>query len=401
MTIQKTKYHSYKIGTLPKGCQLCIQGKKEVIFITGLCPRSCNFCPISDKKYKKDVIYADEWPITNTSQIIKEAKLIDAKGAGITGGDPLCRLERTISYIKLLKKHFKKGFHIHLYTSLNLVTENNLKRLYNAGLDEIRIHLDTNNRLWAKMILPLAYDWDVGVEIPVIPKKEKELKNIINIIENINKNADNKIKFLNLNELEIADNKANKLAKLGYKTKNELSYAIKGSHELAIKLLKYIEKKKINLNVHYCTATLKDKVQLANRIKRRAKNIKKPYDNLTKEGTLIRGAIYLKNLKPDVGYRKKLERINTRTKNNYIITLTKIKNQLKKNFKIEHIEVDKNKLRILTSVKEIKKIRNKINKNILKKINKDKKLLKDKELFLAIVEEYPTHDQLELEIEFL
>jgi len=48
------------------------------------------------------------------------------------------------------------------------------------------------------MILPLAYDWDVGIEIPVIPKKEKELKNIINIIENINKNSQNKILLISM-----------------------------------------------------------------------------------------------------------------------------------------------------------------------------------------------------------
>ena len=67
---------------------MCVKGEKLVLFVTGLCPRQCYFCPISDKKYKKDVIYADEWPVTNIHQIIEEAKLIDAKGAGFTGGDP-------------------------------------------------------------------------------------------------------------------------------------------------------------------------------------------------------------------------------------------------------------------------------------------------------------------------
>ena len=63
--MQKTPYHSYKIGTLSKGCQLCVKGSKLVLFLTGLCPRSCYYCPISDKKYKKDVTYADEWPTNN------------------------------------------------------------------------------------------------------------------------------------------------------------------------------------------------------------------------------------------------------------------------------------------------------------------------------------------------
>ncbi len=400
--MKKTKYYSYKIGKLVKGCQLCVKGAKLVLFVTGICPRCCYFCPISDKKYQKDVTYADEWPTKNIKDIIKEAKLINAEGAGFTGGDPLCRLDRTIFYLKKLKKKFGKKFHIHLYTSLDLVNKNNLKKLKKAGLDEIRFHLDLDtDKLWNKIRLALDYDWDVGVEIPVIPRKEKNIKKIIIFINNLNKKQKNKINFLNLNELEIADNKVNKLIELGYKTKNRLSYAVKGSQELALKLLKFIEKNKIKLNVHYCTATLKDKVQLANRIKRRAKNIKKEYDIVTDEGTLIRGVIYLSSLKPGIGYRKKIEKINN--KNSIIKKLSIIKNQLKKNFKIKNnlIEVDKNKLRILTLINEVYKIRDIINKNLLKNINKDKKLLCKKDLFLAVVEEYPTYDGFEINIDFL
>lgn len=395
--MQKTPYYSYKLGKLPKGCQLCVQGKKLVLFVTGLCPRSCYFCPISDKKYKKDVTYADEWPTKNIKEIITEAKLIGAEGAGFTGGDPLCRLERTITCIKKLKKEFGRKFHIHLYTSFNLINKNNLKQLYKVSLDEIRFHADLDNdKLWHKISLAKEYNWDIGIEIPVIPKKERQLRKLIDYF------AD-KIGFLNLNELEIADNKVNTLSELGYKTKNELSYAIKGSEELALKLLEYC-KGKIK-NAHYCTAKLKDSVQMANRIKRRAVNIKKPYDTITKDGTLVRGAIYLKNIKPGLGYRKKLNNIsgNNKLKNSYIKKLNIIKNNIKKDFNIKSslIYIDKNKLRILTSINEIERIRDEINKNLLKNISKDKKLLKNKDLFLAIVEEYPTYDQLELNVGFL
>ena len=93
--MKKTKYYSWKLGTLAKGCRMCVRGSKLVLFVTGLCPRKCYFCPISDKKYNKDVVYANEWPTNKIDEIIKEAKLIDAEGAGFTGGDPLCKLFRT------------------------------------------------------------------------------------------------------------------------------------------------------------------------------------------------------------------------------------------------------------------------------------------------------------------
>ena len=121
--IKKTRYYSKIKGILPKGCRMCVKGEKLVLFITGFCPRRCYFCPLSEKKFGKDVVFADEWKIKNPDnpeELIKEAKLINAKGAGITGGDPLTKINRCVKYIKLLKKHFTKKFHIHLYTTLML-----------------------------------------------------------------------------------------------------------------------------------------------------------------------------------------------------------------------------------------------------------------------------------------
>lgn len=369
MKIQKTPYYSYKIGKLAKGCKLCVKGKKLVLFVTGLCSKRCYYCPISEEKYGKDVIYANERPVKNLTQIFEEIKLSDAEGAGITGGDPLVKINRTIKYIKALKEIDK--FHIHLYTPLNLVNKANLRRLYNAGLDEIRFHPDLDNRsMWGKIKLAKSYDWDVGVEIPVIPGKIKKTKELIDFIYNI-------VDFLNMNELEYSDSNAFRLS--GFKTK-ALSYAIKGSDELAKRLLKYISKN-YNLNVHYCTVKLKDKVQLGNRLKLRATNIAKPYDIVTSEGTLIRGALYLPNLMPTFSYRKKLEKLSS--KKMIIKKLKLIMNKLIKENNINKnlICVDKQKLRILISPKLLKDIKT--------------------ELVKAIVEEYPTYDQLELEIDFV
>jgi pyruvate formate-lyase activating enzyme-like uncharacterized protein len=138
MTIEKTRFYSWKKGGIAKGCQLCVQGRKLVMFVTGLCSRPCFYCPLADTKKDLDVIFANEWKLKSEDDIdpiIKEAKLTGAKGAGITGGDPLVRLERTVKYIKLLKKKFGKKFHIHLYTMPELITENSLMKLHKAGLD--------------------------------------------------------------------------------------------------------------------------------------------------------------------------------------------------------------------------------------------------------------------------
>jgi len=379
--MEKTPYFSWKLGPLPKGCQLCVQGKKLVLFITGLCPRKCFYCPISDKKSQKDVIYANEWPIKENEleTIFKEAELCGAKGAGITGGDPLVKLERTVTLIKNFKQRFGQHFHIHLYTSLNLITEETLKHLYYSGLDEIRVHPDLDDRtLWPKISLLKKFSWDVGVEIPLIPTKEMETKKLIDLIQD-------KVDFLNINELEISDTNANHLVEKHFLPKDSMSYGVKGSGELGIELLNYVEKNYPQFNVHYCTTTLKDRVQLAERIKRRAKNIKEIFDVVTEEGMLKRGAIYLPEISPQTT-RETLEKIkqNEKLANQFLEKLDFLKKELLKKFHLTRTKIDVQKLRILLSQKDVKRYAKEI-----KKLN----------LIPALVEEYPTHDGLEIEIE--
>src|SRR3989338_2113050 len=94
------------IGKLAEGCVLCAQGKKLVLFVTGVCPRKCFYCPLSEKKMNKDVIFANEIETKDIKEIIQEAKDNLAEGVGITGGDPLSKLDRTLEYIIAFKKEF-------------------------------------------------------------------------------------------------------------------------------------------------------------------------------------------------------------------------------------------------------------------------------------------------------
>jgi len=356
-----------------------VRGEKLVIFVTGICPRKCYFCPVSDEKYQKDVIFANERKVSDTCDLIKEAELMTARGAGITGGDPLCRMQRTVEYIKTLKERFGKEFHIHLYTSLNLVDEKKLQELYEAGLDEIRFHLDLDDKsLWKNVELARKHSWDVGVEIPLIPDQEERTRELIDFIEG-------KVGFLNLNELEVADNEHSDLLQKGFKTKDELSYAVRGSMEMGLRLVEYVKEKECPLAVHLCTAKLKDAVQLSKRIKREAKGVRKAFDIVDDEGMLLRGALYLPELVPGFGYRKKLMEVD---KNSIILRLKPLSERIKKKFKLKEGDmfVDEEKPRILLAKKLVKKKR-----TYFLKLG----------LLPAVVKEYPTADQLEVEVELL
>lgn len=322
-TIKKTKAYSLVIGKLGKGCKQCINGEKLVLFITGLCRNTCYFCPISDDKKNKDIIYANERKVKHLNEIVEEVKISRAKGCGITGGDPLLRLDRAIKVIQLLKKNFGKNFHIHMYTPLNLINKNILKKLEKSGLDEIRFHpLLWQKDLWHKINFKIKIK--KGIEIPIIPCKEKEIKQLLDFLD---------VDFVNLNELEIADNSFNKLIEMGFKQKNRMSYAVKGSEELAKRLLKYCINKKYD--VHYCTALLKNKVQLGERLKRRAKNAAKPFDYITKEGSLIRGFIEAKNTKEvkSILLKEKVSKELIEIRKNEVLTSIPVVHDLKEKLK--------------------------------------------------------------------
>jgi len=355
-------------GNLTQGCRLCVSGEKSVLFVTGLCPQHCFYCPISDKKSQQDVTYINETPVKTFEDIAEEIKLCKSKGISLTGGDPLARIERSVEYIKKLKEKFGKQFHIHLYTSLELFTHENLKKLFDAGLDEIRCHPDVlNKKHWERIKNAAAFSWTFGMEIPALPDKEKETRELIDF-------AKQYVQFININELEYSDTNACNLEGK-YETKDSSSYGISGSEQIARTLL---EKYK-NINMHYCSASFKDNIQMKRRIHKRAESIKLKGEEITEDGTIKRGVVYLPETKPGIGYREMLNKLTAEQKKEYLKKLEEANTVL-------HFTVDDKKFRLLCGLKELLA---------------RKKIVKQMKLVPAIVEEYPTYDAFEVEIDFL
>jgi pyruvate formate-lyase activating enzyme-like uncharacterized protein len=292
-----TPWRNDSIFTAPlsPACRMCAKGSKMVVLITGLCSTMCFYCPLSFKKGGTDRIFADEWELENeqdTNKLIREAENIEATGAGITGGDPLVVWKRVQTYITLLKDAFGEKFNIHLYTSA-LKNADHLHDLIAAGLDEVRFHPLPNT--WKNMEKSpikktiksiIDTNADVAIEIPALPKMEQEIISLIAWAEIQD------VRWVNLNELEFSERNCDAFRSKGYQIKNDISAGVKGSEQTAVKVIKIAQKKDLRIGVHYCSVSFKDGVQLKNRIKRRARHIAKPYDIITKDGTLIKGAVY-------------------------------------------------------------------------------------------------------------
>ncbi len=280
------KMGSAYTGKLPQGCTLCEKGAKMVLLVTGRCARRCGYCPLSAQKKHRDVFYANEKRIRTVEEAIEEANLMDALGTGITGGDPLIAVQRTVDSIRALKKHFGEDHHIHLYTSTTDCGR--LGKVARAGLDEIRFHPPVGS--WTRLQgtgftdalgLCKREGLDVGFEVPVIPGRSKETLALVSYADA------SELDFVNLNELEFSETNWKTLRSWGFDVKDDVSSAVAGSETLAMEVLR----SGAETPLHYCSSSFKDGVQLRERIARRARNVRKPHEVLTDDGTLLKGVV--------------------------------------------------------------------------------------------------------------
>jgi len=287
LVIVETKAHTFYIKKkgISKGCQQCLRGTKAVLFLNGICqnPKHCWwYCPISEKRKGKRDTYINEIQISSKEQILLELKAINAKGVSITGGDPLFEpnLKKTLEYIKFIKKIKGSKFHIHLYTNGFNFNEEIALKLARAGLNEIRFNPSKEN--WSVINFAINKGMVVGAEVPVIPEVEylDDLKQFIIYLNKIG--AD----FINLNEFEYCSPNSQNLKDRNFKLEVGTIASVENSKKCAIQLVKDIAPQ-VDLKIHFCTIRAKDYWQMKKRYLRRAKTIKLPYEQITRDGLLL------------------------------------------------------------------------------------------------------------------
>ncbi len=275
----------------------CREGAKLVLFVTGLCDKECFYCPVSRDRMYRDVVFANERavPIGDWDAITEEARLIDAKGAGITGGDPMVVPQRVVDLCTQLKATFGPQFHLHLYTSCSFDIAW-IAKLKEAGLDEIRFHPEVDE------YSAMADSWHdeaireairVGLttlcEVPCVPDAGDDLLALARYLESVGAHG------LNMNELEFSPPNMKALQGRGYVTADDESQCVAGSRDTAEAVLSAWKSHRRDTGssfaVHFCSSPYKDAIQLTQRFRRRAGNTARPFEEQTEEGTLVFGVL--------------------------------------------------------------------------------------------------------------
>ena len=248
-----------------------------VLFITGICERSCWYCPLSRERKGKDCIYANEHEITSPDEALTIAHKMSALGTGITGGEPFLVMDRLVTFTQVLKETYGQAHHIHLYSGI-APTKEQLEQI--VGLvDEIRLHppvelwADMKNTPYAVSVqLARSLGFHIGFEIPSIPGLE-QLEPFLTDLD-----------FLNINELEWGDTNADAMREAGYEFRTPTSNAVSVDLCAAQEFLK-------ESKVHWCSSNYKDSIQLRRRLIRIATNTARAFDEITEDGTILYGVL--------------------------------------------------------------------------------------------------------------
>lgn len=282
---------------MARGCDLCFPGRKAVVFVTGLCDDSCFYCPVSREKLGRDVFYVNEVRVSSVDEALAEVARIGARGASLTGGDPLVAFHRTVELVNAFKEYFGPGFHLHLYTSGRRLTAEAAIALWRAGLDEVRIH-PTEPSLLSKVGLVRRHTgMSVGVEMPIAPGMEALAIEAVRAVERFGGD------FVNLNEMEIVEPNARALLARGYTESRLRPFTVRGSLEAALRVLEWAAENS-RVPVHFCPASFKDSIQTGNRMRTSAHLDAYWYEEPTASGTLVWGEVRGSNAPEGLGERR-------------------------------------------------------------------------------------------------
>ncbi|MFH1622229.1 MAG: radical SAM protein [Candidatus Omnitrophota bacterium] len=149
------KYTAYwGNGSLTTGCRdCCLKGKWAQIRTTSKCNTNCIFCYYYDRKESQlwESIPKGLYCLDQGNRFFEERDMRlffevqgekHIKGAAWLFFEPLMELDKIPSLMKFIHN---KGYYQWLYTNGILATEDNLKILRDAGLDEIRFNLAATN----------------------------------------------------------------------------------------------------------------------------------------------------------------------------------------------------------------------------------------------------------------
>lgn len=237
----------------PQGCRSCLLGTGlSAIRKTNKCNIECRFCYNYGELDSIPPVGEGMWDIGGTKFYEKDIDLLlmsHRKPTGISYVylEPFMEIEK---YYSIIRKFSEADIHQHLYTNGLLATEDNLKALGEAGLDELRFNLGASgcaDKVVENIGIAKKYIKKVGIETPMTPEFFEGFFQKKTAILNTG------LDFINCAELHLNENNiANYSEENMYILRHGYVSPI-WSRELTLKFMKIADDEKWDLAVHDCS----------------------------------------------------------------------------------------------------------------------------------------------------
>jgi hypothetical protein len=266
------------LNSLSKGCQLCGEGEWSCLFVTGKCNANCFYCPA-----KQD---ADETPQTQKLLFEQPSAYVDYinrfgfKGVSFSGGEPLLFFDRTLEFLKQVKQNCPKVEHVWMYTNGILASDDKLKALGEAGLDEIRFDLGAVNYNPKVLKNAAKFIKNVTVEIPAVPHEKEQLLSVLPLL------CEYGVSNLNLHQLRLTKYNAPKLLQHEYTMLHGEQPTVAESEITALEIMAFVASEGLPIGVNYCNFQFKNRFQKAGFRHKMAEILKLENEEITQNGFL-------------------------------------------------------------------------------------------------------------------
>lgn len=234
------------------GCRSCLMGTGlSAIRKTNRCNVQCRFCYNYGELDCQPPIGEGMWEIGGAKYAEEDIPLLLRASNRPTGVsyvylEPFMEIEKYYGIIRIFRD---AGIHQHLYTNGTLATEENLRALGEAGLDELRFNLGasgTADRVIENIRLAKRYIPSVGIETPMTPEYfaafHKKKAAIL----------DTGVDFMNCAELHLnPNNLGNYLGESLYMTRHGYLSPV-FSRRLTLKLMREAAEEQWPVLVHDC-----------------------------------------------------------------------------------------------------------------------------------------------------
>lgn len=274
------------VNGLSTACVACTGDPGSQTFYYSLkCPRNCYFCfNVNQENYQLHLTHDRDWA-AEFDEIERQERTLTH--IGLTGGEPLLQPEKALAFLTEARRRWPEA-HLRLYTSGWGLDEGLLHQLVDAGLDEIRFSVKSDegqaayDEVLSQVRLAAAVEGlDAMVEMPVIPGTLEPMKQLLRDLDDAGAFG------INLLEFCYPQGPWEEFGRRGFEVRNppfpvlyDWGYAgglpIAGSEADCLRLVEFALDEGLSLSVHYCSLENKhrDQVLSQNRMAR----VGEPYE---------------------------------------------------------------------------------------------------------------------------